>query len=101
MDPQDVARLQFAVTSSIHYMFVALTLGLVAIVVIVQTRWTITRQPLLERMTKFWGQLYVINYALGIVTGLVMEFQLGLNWAGLTSFSEVFGVGLAVETLTA
>jgi len=101
MDPQDLARLQFAVTSSIHYSFVALTLGLVTIVVLFQTWWTITRQPLMERMTKFWGQLYVINYALGIVTGLVMEFQLGLNWAGLTSFAEVFGVGLAVETLSA
>src|SRR3954463_5669376 len=97
-----LARLQFALTAGTHFLFVALTLGLAALVALTQTRATITHSPVLERMTRFWGQLYVINYAVGIVTGLVMELQLGLNWGGLGHFAgNVFGASLALETLTA
>ncbi|MFC4585056.1 cytochrome ubiquinol oxidase subunit I [Sphaerisporangium corydalis] len=98
----DLARLQFALTAATHFLFVALTLGLVTLVACVQTRATFTRDPVHERMTRFWGQLYVINYAVGIVTGLVMELQLGLVWGGLGHFAgNVFGASLAMETLTA
>ncbi|WP_219471316.1 cytochrome ubiquinol oxidase subunit I [Nonomuraea rhizosphaerae] len=102
MDTVDLARLQFALTAGAHFMFVALTLGLATLVAVVQTRATLSRSPLHLRMTRFWGQLYIINYAMGIVTGLVMEFQLGLSWSGLTEFAgNVFGSSLAIETLVA
>ncbi|WP_433415312.1 cytochrome ubiquinol oxidase subunit I [Microtetraspora malaysiensis] len=102
MDTLDLARLQFALTAGSHFLFVSLTIGLATLVAVVQTWVTLTRSPVHERMTRFWGQLYVINYAMGIVTGLVMEFQIGLTWSGLTHFAgNVFGGALAMETLMA
>ncbi|GLY41660.1 cytochrome ubiquinol oxidase subunit I [Amycolatopsis sp. NBRC 101858] len=102
MDALPVARLQFATTTSLHFLFVLLTLGLVTLVAVMQTRWTLGGKPELLRMTRFWGRLYVINYALGIVTGIVMEFQFGLTWTGLSAFAgDVFGAPLAIETLVA
>ncbi|ADD40822.1 cytochrome ubiquinol oxidase subunit I [Stackebrandtia nassauensis] len=106
MDTLELARLQFATTTGIHWLFVMLTLGLVPLVAIVNTRAVFTRdadkREGLVRLAKFWGQLYVINYALGIVTGLVMEFQFGLSWSGLSEFAgNVFGAPLALETMIA
>ncbi|MEV4224360.1 cytochrome ubiquinol oxidase subunit I [Nonomuraea sp. NPDC049725] len=102
MDVLDLARTQFAVTGSLHFLFVLLTLGLAPLVAIMHTRWARTGLPLHERMTRFWGQIYLINYALGIVTGLVMEFQFGLAWSGLSHYAgDVFGAPLAMETLVA
>ncbi|MFD9701419.1 cytochrome ubiquinol oxidase subunit I [Lentzea sp. NPDC059081] len=101
-DTLDLARTQFALTAATHFLFVGLTLGLATLVTYAQTRATFSRSPVHERMVRFWGQLYVINYAVGIVTGLVMELQLGLNWGGLGHFAgNVFGSSLALETLTA
>lgn len=98
----DLARIQFAVTTSLHFLFVVLTLGLGPIIAITETRFAITGKPVFERATKFWGQIYVVNYALGIVVGLVLEFQFGLDWSGLTHFAgDVFGPSLAMETLVA
>ncbi|MEU8181799.1 cytochrome ubiquinol oxidase subunit I [Micromonospora sp. NPDC049044] len=102
MDTLLLARLQFATTTSIHFLFVVVTLGLVTLLVGMQTAWVLTGNPKWERLTRFWGQLYVINYVLGIVTGLVMEFQFGLNWSGLSRYvGNVFGAPLAIETLVA
>ncbi|MBB5775189.1 cytochrome ubiquinol oxidase subunit I [Nonomuraea jabiensis] len=102
MDTVDLARLQFALTAGAHFLFVALTLGLATLVAVIQTRATFSGEPVHLRMTRFWGQLYIINYAMGIVTGLVMEFQLGLSWSGLTEYAgNVFGSALAIETLVA
>ncbi|MEU8400858.1 cytochrome ubiquinol oxidase subunit I [Nonomuraea sp. NPDC048892] len=102
MDTVDLARLQFALTAGAHFLFVALTLGLATIVAVIQTWATVGGNPVHLRMTRFWGQLYLINYAMGIVTGLVMEFQLGLSWSGLTNYAgDVFGSALAIETLAA
>lgn len=106
MSAAELARLQFAATTGIHWLFVILTMGLVPLVAIMHTRAAFTRdlakRALRERMTRFWGQLYVINYAVGIVTGLVMEFQFGLSWSGLSKFAgNVFGAPLALETLIA
>ncbi|MFH8561340.1 cytochrome ubiquinol oxidase subunit I [Streptomyces sp. NPDC017988] len=106
MSAADLARLQFAATTGIHWLFVILTMGLVPLVAVMHTRAVFTRDPvkraLRERTTRFWGQLYVINYAVGIVTGLVMEFQFGLSWSGLSKFAgNVFGAPLALETLIA
>ncbi|WP_069884388.1 cytochrome ubiquinol oxidase subunit I [Streptomyces luteocolor] len=106
MSAAELARLQFAATTGIHWLFVILTMGLVPLVAVMHTRAAYTRDPaertVRERMTRFWGQLYVINYAVGIVTGLVMEFQFGLSWSGLSTFAgNVFGAPLALETLIA
>jgi cytochrome d ubiquinol oxidase subunit I len=97
-----LARLLFAVTAGTHFLFVSLTLGLATLVAITQTRAVVKDSPVLHGMVRFWGQLYVINYAVGIVTGLLMEFQFGLNWPGLTDHARaVFGAPLALETLVA
>ncbi|MET1075563.1 MAG: cytochrome ubiquinol oxidase subunit I, partial [Umezawaea sp.] len=102
MDPLGLARAQFATTTSFHFLFVLLTLGLVTLVAVMQTRFTLTGTPVLRRMTRFWGRIYVVNYALGIATGIVMEFQFGLNWSGLSTYAgDVFGAPLAIETLVA
>ncbi|MFI0356313.1 cytochrome ubiquinol oxidase subunit I [Actinomadura sp. 9N407] len=83
-------------------MFVALTLGLATLVALMQTRATWSGSAVHARMTRFWGQLYVINYAVGIVTGLVMEFQFGMNWGGTAELTGgVFGAPLAMETVAA
>lgn len=100
-----LARLQFAFTAAGHYMFVVLTLGLAALLCLMQTR-AVLGHPTLRtaRMeaVRFWGQIYIINYGLGIVTGLVMELQFGLTWPGLSQTAgEVFGIPLAVEALVA
>ncbi|BCB79994.1 cytochrome ubiquinol oxidase subunit I [Phytohabitans flavus] len=102
MDPLLLARLQFATTTSIHFLFVLVTLGLVTLLVYLQTAWFLTRKPVYERLTRFWGTFYLVNYALGITTGIVMEFQFGLNWSGLSRYvGNVFGAPLAIETLVA
>lgn len=102
MEPVQLARIEFALTVVFHYLLVALTLGLVLLVAITHTRWVRTGDPVFERMTRFWGLLYVVNYAVGIGAGLAMEFQLGMNWSGLENVaSSVFGAPLAVETVVA
>ncbi|WP_327085211.1 cytochrome ubiquinol oxidase subunit I [Nonomuraea sp. NBC_01738] len=102
MEALDLARWQFALTGNLHFLFVVLTMGLAPLVAILHTRWVISGRRLYEGMTRFWGQIYVINYALGIVTGLVMEFQFGLSWSGLSHYAgDVFGAPLAMETLVA
>ncbi|MFI6316789.1 cytochrome ubiquinol oxidase subunit I [Nonomuraea sp. NPDC050556] len=98
MSVVDLARLQFAVTTGVHWLFVILTMGLAPIVAIMHSR----DPAVWGRMTRFWGQLYLINYAVGIATGIVMEFQFGLSWSGLSTFAgNVFGAPLALETLIA
>ena len=102
MSALDTARLQFATTTALHFLFVLLTLGLVPVVAILQTRYVRSGNPIFARLARFWGRLYVINYAVGIASGLVMEFQFGLNWGGLSRLTgDVFGAPLALETLLA
>ncbi|MFG2089475.1 MULTISPECIES: cytochrome ubiquinol oxidase subunit I [unclassified Spirillospora] len=102
VDPLMLARVQFALTAGTHFLFVALTLGLATLVALTQTRAAVSGSAVHERMVRFWGQLYVVNYAVGIVTGLVMEFQFGLNWAGMSRVTGgVFGAPLALETIVA
>src|SRR5262245_50394656 len=98
----ELARLQFALTAGAHFLFVALTLGLATVVACVETRVTFSGTLVNEGIVRIWGEWYVIKYAVGIVTGLVMEFQFGLSWSGLTHFAgNVFGSSLAMETLVA
>ncbi|CAM3734092.1 cytochrome ubiquinol oxidase subunit I [Nocardiopsis rhodophaea] len=101
-DPLLLARLQFALTAATHYMFVAFTLGLAPYVLFSQLSATLRRDEARMRAVRFWGGLYVLNYAMGIVSGLVMELQLALNWSGLGEmFGYAFGAPLAVETMAA
>jgi len=98
----EIARLQFATTTIFHFLFVLLTLGLVTLLVVLQTTWAITKKPMYERQTRFWGRLYVINYFLGIATGVVLELQFGMSWSGLSHYlGNVFGAPLALETIVA
>ena len=97
-----LARWQFAITCTYHYFFVPLTLGLSILVAIMETRYARTGDEVFKRMAKFWGKLFLINFAMGVVTGLVMEFQFGMNWSEYARFvGDVFGAPLAIEALLA
>lgn len=97
-----LARWQFAITSVYHFFFVPLTLGLSILVALMETRYVITGDEIYKRMTKFWGKLFLINFAMGVVTGLVMEFQFGMNWSEYARFmGDIFGAPLAIEALLA
>ena len=77
----DLSRLQFAVTAMYHFIFVPLTLGMTWLLVIMESAYVITGKEIYKDMTKFWGKLFGINFAIGVTTGLTMEFQFGTNWA--------------------
>ena len=102
MDIVTLSRWQFALTTIYHFFFVPLTLGLGWVVAILETMYVKNGNPLYKRLTKFWGKLFLINYAMGVVTGIVMEFQFGMNWSEYARFvGDVFGAPLAVEGLLA
>lgn len=102
MEALDLARLQFAATTVYHFFFVPLTLGLSTLVAIMQTLYWRTDNPLYRRMAKFWGKLFIINFAMGVVTGIVQEFQFGMNWSEYSRYvGDVFGAPLAIEALLA
>jgi cytochrome d ubiquinol oxidase subunit I len=97
-----LSRLQFALTAIYHFFFVPLTLGLSILVALMETRYVRTGDALYKRMAQFWGKLFLINFALGVVTGIVMEFQFGMNWSEYSRFvGDVFGAPLAIESLSA
>ncbi len=97
-----LARWQFAITCTYHYFFVPLTLGLSILVAIMETRYARTGDEVFKRMAKFWGKLFLINFAMGVATGLVMEFQFGMNWSEYARFvGDIFGAPLAIEALLA
>ena len=98
----DLARWQFAITTVYHFLFVPLTIGLSLLVAGMQTAWVATANPRYLRMTTFWGKLFLINFAMGVVTGIVQEFQFGMNWSDYSRFvGDIFGAPLAVEGLLA
>ena len=98
----DLARIQFATTSIYHFFFVPLTLGLGPIVAVMQTLWHRTRDERWLRLTHFFGTLFLINFAIGVATGLVQEFQFGMNWSVYSKFvGNIFGAPLAIEGLAA
>ena len=102
MDALALARLQFAVTTVYHFFFVPLTLGLSILVAIMETLYVRTGNETYKRMTKFWGKLFLINFAVGVVTGIVQEFQFGMNWSQYSRFvGDIFGAPLAIEALMA
>merc|ERR1712000_55452 len=102
VDPLDIARWQFGITTVYHFLMVPLTLGLGATVAIMHTAWVRTDNPQYLRMTKFWGKLYLINFIVGVATGIVQEFQFGMAWSEYSRFvGDVFGAPLAMEGLLA
>ncbi|MDX6283226.1 MAG: cytochrome bd ubiquinol oxidase subunit [Kribbellaceae bacterium] len=102
MDTLDLARWQFAITTVYHFFFVPVTLSLVAVTAGLQTAWYRTGKDKYLRLTKFYGKLFLINIAMGVVTGLVQEFQFGMNWSDYSRFvGDVFGAPLALEGLLA
>jgi cytochrome bd ubiquinol oxidase subunit I len=98
----DLARIQFATTSLYHFLFVPLTLGLAPLVAVMQTLWHRSGNEAWLRLTRFFGTLMLINFAIGVATGLVQEFQFGMNWSVYSEFvGDVFGAPLAIEGLAA
>lgn len=101
-DVVTLSRLQFALTALYHFLFVPLTLGLSMILVIMESVYVMTGREIWKRMTKFWGLLFGINFAMGVATGITMEFQFGTNWAYYAHYvGDIFGVPLALEGLIA
>jgi cytochrome bd ubiquinol oxidase subunit I len=101
-DALDLARWQFGLTAIYHFIFVPLTLGLAPFVAVMQTLWYRTRDEKWLRLTRFFGTLFLINFAIGVATGLVMEFQFGMNWSAFSAYvGDVFGSPLAIEGLGA
>ena len=98
----DLARIQFATTSLYHFLFVPLTLGLAPLIAVMQTLWHRSGNEAWLRLTRFFGTLLLINFAIGVATGLVQEFQFGMNWSVYSTFvGDVFGAPLAIEGLAA
>src|SRR5699024_8494914 len=102
MDVLDLARIQFASTTIFHYFFVPVSIGLALIIAIMQTMYVVKKDDTYKRMAKFWGTLFLINFAVGVVTGILQEFQFGMNWSTYSRFvGDVFGPSLAIEGLAA
>lgn len=102
MDALELARWQFGITTVYHFLFVPITLGLVWLVAGLQTAWYRTNDDRYLRATKFFGKLFLINFAMGVVTGIVQEFQFGMNWSSYSRFvGDIFGAPLAIEGLLA
>jgi cytochrome bd ubiquinol oxidase subunit I len=102
MSTLDLSRWQFGITTVYHFIFVPLTIGLSLLVACLQTAWLIKKDPAYLRLTKFFGKLFLINFAVGVVTGIVQEFQFGMNWSAYSKFvGDVFGAPLAMEALLA
>lgn len=98
----DLSRLQFATTTIYHFFFVPVTIGLAFLVAILHTKWHRSEDPALRRLTRFFGTLLLINIAIGVVTGIVQEFEFGMNWSDYSRFvGDVFGAPLAMEGLVA
>jgi cytochrome bd ubiquinol oxidase subunit I len=102
IDVVDLSRLQFALTALYHFLFVPLTLGLSLLLAIMESVFVMTGRPIWREMVKFWGTLFGINFAMGVATGITMEFQFGTNWAYYSHYvGDIFGAPLAIEGLMA
>ena len=102
LDIVSLSRLQFAITALYHFLFVPLTLGLSIVIAIMETVYVMTGRTIWRDMTKFWGVLFGINFAMGVATGIVMEFQFGMNWSYYSHYvGDIFGAPLALEGLMA
>lgn len=102
LSPLDLSRWQFGLTTVYHFLFVPLTIGMVFLVAILQTAWVRTGEDRFLKLTKLFGKIFLINFAMGVVTGIVQEFQFGMNWSDYSRFvGDIFGAPLAMEGLLA
>lgn len=102
MDTVMLSRIQFASTTIFHYFFVPVSIGLALLIAIMETMYVRKGNEEYKRMAQFWGKLFLINFAVGVVTGILQEFQFGMNWSDYSRFvGDVFGAPLAVEALAA
>ena len=102
MNVVDISRWQFGITTVYHFIFVPLTIGLAPLVAVMQTVWVVSGNTAWYRLTKFFGKLFLINFAIGVATGIVQEFQFGMNWSEYSRFvGDIFGAPLAMEGLAA
>ncbi|MBV8786420.1 MAG: cytochrome ubiquinol oxidase subunit I [Mycobacterium sp.] len=102
MNVVDISRWQFGITTVYHFIFVPLTIGLAPLLAVMQTVWAVTGNTAWYRLTKFFGKLFLINFAIGVATGIVQEFQFGMNWSEYSRFvGDIFGAPLAMEGLAA
>ncbi len=102
LDIVSLSRLQFAITALYHFLFVPLTLGLSVLLAIMETVYVMTGRLIWRQMTKFWGTLFGINFVMGVATGIVMEFQFGMNWSYYSHYvGDIFGAPLAIEGMMA
>jgi len=102
MDVLELARVQYALTTIFHFFFVPLSIGTIFIVAIFETMYLFKKKAEYLRMAKFWGKIFLLSFAIGVVTGILQEFQFGMNWSEYSRFmGDVFGAPLAVEALLA
>lgn len=102
IDVVELSRLQFALTAMFHFLFVPLTIGMSCLLAIMESIYVLTGKQIYQNMTRFWGKLFGINFALGVTTGLTMEFQFGTNWSYYSHYvGDIFGAPLAIEALVA
>ena len=97
-----LARFQFAMTTVFHFFFVPLSIGLGFLVAIMETIYAVKKDETYKKMAQFWGKIFLLSFAVGIVTGLIQEFQFGMNWSNYSRFmGDIFGAPLAIEALLA
>ena len=102
MDIVILSRLQFAITTLYHFLFIPLTLGLAFFIAVLETMYVKTDNVKYKEMAKFWGKLFLVNFSMGVVTGIVQEFHFGMNWSEYSRFmGDIFGAPLALEALSA
>ncbi|MGM9925744.1 MAG: cytochrome ubiquinol oxidase subunit I [Bacillus sp. (in: firmicutes)] len=102
MDVLDLARFQYAATTIFHFLFVPLSIGTIFIVAIMETLYVVKKKQIYLDMSKFWGKIFLLSFAIGVVTGILQEFQFGMNWSEYSRFvGDVFGAPLAIEALLA
>lgn len=100
MNIVSLARFQFAMTTIFHFFFVPFSIGMVFVVAIMESMYVHTGKPEYKKMTKFWGNIFLLSFAVGVVTGLIQEFQFGMNWSDYSRFmGDIFGAPLAFEAL--
>lgn len=102
MDVLELARIQYAITTIFHFFFVPLSIGTIFLVAIMETLYAVKKKAIYLEMSKFWGKIFLLSFAIGVVTGILQEFQFGMNWSEYSRFmGDVFGAPLAIEALLA
>src|SRR5258708_3614631 len=102
LDPVMLSRIQFGLTIMFHYLFPPLTIGMGVVLVYLELMYQLCKNPIYEQAAKFWTQIYAVTFAMGVATGIVMEFEFGTNWAVYSRFvGDVFGSALAAEGIFA